>query len=240
MVALFEFLLFYVVAMKYMAMIMEARSRAAGQPSSANDIRRRFAALQLKFYFVLLFALITTWYLGLVQYRKKFVFMTMYSFWVPQIIYNVITETKKPLHNQFIYGNSIIRLNLPLLLFGIPGNFMQEIEPELSLDFSLCWMLMIWIGIQTGLLVGQSKYGARFMIPARYVFIFFVNENKLTKFISHISLHKPLSPHLSGFYLRSMIIRDRFLHQFSPPKYYPILGRLLAMILKLVHFWKMM
>lgn len=168
MVALFKFLLFYVVEMKYMAMITEARSSAVGQPSTASDMRRRFAALQFRFYSVLFLAIVGFWYLIVGQYRRKLVFMIMYSFWVPQIIYNVFTESKKPLHKHYIYGNSITRLNLPIIIFGIPKNFMQEIEPEFPLDFNLCWMLLIWVAIQTSLLMGQSKYGARFMIPARY------------------------------------------------------------------------
>ena len=167
MVALFKFLLFYVIEMKYMVMIMEARSSAAGLSNSASDVRRRLAALQFRFFTALFFSIVAVWYLVLGQYRRKLVFMIMYSFWVPQIIYNIYTESKKPLHKHFIYGNSITRLSLPLILFGIPKNFMQEIEPEFPLDYQLCAMLVIWVAIQTGLLMGQTKYGARFMIPAR-------------------------------------------------------------------------
>ena len=116
------------------------------------------------------------WYLVVGQQRRKLVFVIMYSFWVPQIAYNIFTEAKKPLHKHYIYGNSITRLNLPLILFGIPKNFMQEIEPDFPLDFSLCVMLVIWVGIQTGVLIGQTKYGARFMIPARYGLIQFLEE----------------------------------------------------------------
>ncbi len=167
MVALFKFLLFYVIEMKYMVMIMEARSSAAGLPNSASDVRRRLAALQFRFFSGLFLSIIGIWYFIFGQYRRKLVFMVMYSFWVPQIIYNIFTEAKKPLHKHFIYGNSITRLNLPLILFGIPKNFMQEIEPEFPLDHQLCLMLIIWVAIQTGLLMGQMKYGARFMIPQR-------------------------------------------------------------------------
>lgn len=168
MVALFKFLLFYVVEMKYMAMIMEARSSAAGLPNSASDMRRRVATLQLRFYSALFITIIAIWYLIVGQYRRKLVFMIMYSFWVPQIIYNAITNSKKALHHHYIYGNSATRLGLPFILFGIPKNFMQEIEPEFPSDFTLCWMLLIWVAIQTGVLFGQSKFGARFMIPTRY------------------------------------------------------------------------
>jgi hypothetical protein len=152
-----------------MAMIIEARSSAAGLSTSASEIRRRFASLQLRFYAVLIFTITAFWYLIIGQYRRKLVFFIMFSFWVPQIIYNVITESKKPLHKHYIYGNSMTRLSIPLILFGIPKSFMQEIEPEFPLDFTLCWMILVWIGIQTALLIAQSKYGTRFMIPARCV-----------------------------------------------------------------------
>lgn len=167
MVALFKFLLFYVIEMKYMVMIMEARSSAAGLPNTASELRRRLATLQFRFFSSLFVAIIGCWYLIFGSFRRKLVLMIMYSFWVPQIIYNIFTESKRPLHKHYIYGNSITRLNLPLILFGIPQNFMQEIEPEFPLDFQLCVMLIVWVGIQTALLIGQGKYGARFMIPAR-------------------------------------------------------------------------
>ena len=167
MVALFKFLLFYVIEMKYMAMIMEARSSAAGLPTSTSAQRRRLAQLQFRFFSSLFIAILAFWYLAFGLYRRKLVFIILYSFWTPQIIYNIITQSKKPLDKHYIYGNSITRLNLPLILFGLPGNFMHEIEPEFPLDHQLCVMLVIWVGIQTGLLVGQSWYGARFMIPAR-------------------------------------------------------------------------
>ncbi len=167
MVALFKFLLFYIIEMKYMVMIMEARSRAAGLPNTASELRRRLAGLQFRFFSALFIAIVAFWYLIFGQFRRKLVFMIMYSFWVPQIVYNAFTESKKPLHKHYIFGNSFTRLNLPLILFGIPNNFMQEIEPEFPMDLQLCGMLIVWVGIQTGLLIGQGKYGARFMIPQR-------------------------------------------------------------------------
>jgi len=169
MVSLFKFMMFYVIEMKYMVIIVQARNNAEGNQPSASEARRRLAVLQFRFFTAFLSAIIAIWYLALGQGRKKLCFMVMYSFWIPQIIYNVITESKKPMHKHYIYGMSITRLSLPLILFGVPNNFMQEIEPEFPSDNWLCIMLTIWVGIQTALLIGQSKYGARFMIPARFL-----------------------------------------------------------------------
>jgi hypothetical protein len=64
---------------------------------------------------------------------------------------------------------SITRLIAPLYTYGMPHNFFKELEPEFQEDFLSCQLLVIWLGIQAAVLWGQGKYGARFMIPSRFL-----------------------------------------------------------------------
>ena len=95
--------------------------------------------------------------------------LVLYSFWVPQIVMNVITEARAPLHKHYIYGMSLSRLVAPLYLFAVPNNFVKEVMPDVPSDPLLCQLLVLWIGIQTAILIAQSKYGPRFMIPQRFL-----------------------------------------------------------------------
>jgi hypothetical protein len=64
---------------------------------------------------------------------------------------------------------SVTRLVVPLYLLALPGNFLKEVYPDTPSDIFTCQMLILWIGAQTAVLIAQSKYGARFMIPARFL-----------------------------------------------------------------------
>ena len=164
-IAFFKLLIFGVVEMKYMAIIVRARCNSEDPNATAESIRRQVNLIQAKFYASLFFALILFWYIG----RKYMTLYTLllYSFWVPQIIQNIITEAKRPLHKTYIYGMSITRLILPIYIFAFPNNFWKTANPDFESNLLLCQLLYLWVMLQTVILVGQSKYGARFMIPVR-------------------------------------------------------------------------
>ncbi len=88
----------------------------------------------------------------------------MYSFWVPQIVTNVIRDTRKPLHPQYILGMTITRLAIPLYIFGCPSNFMR-IEP----DKTWCIAVTIFMGIQAAVLLLQHYFGSRCFIPHQVI-----------------------------------------------------------------------
>eukprot|EP00977_Amphora_coffeiformis_P006462 scaffold1380_cov161-Amphora_coffeaeformis.AAC.11 len=96
---------------------------------------------------------------------RRFFFLTLYSFWVPQIVMNVITQAKAPLHKHYIYGMSVSRLVAPLYIFCVKNNFLREVYPDVPYDPGMGQLLILWVGIQTAVLMAQGKYGARFMIP---------------------------------------------------------------------------
>ncbi|KAI2510205.1 zinc-RING finger domain [Fragilaria crotonensis] len=166
-VAFFKLLIFCVIEMKYMAIIVQARNNANGGMTTADFLRRQIAMLHLRFYVALVGAFLAFFYAGQ-QYRTIYM-LALYSFWVPQIIQNVITEAKHPLHTYFIYGMSISRCVVPIYIFAVKDNFLKEVYPDSPTDYFMVELLVIWIGLQTAILIAQGKYGARFMIPARFL-----------------------------------------------------------------------
>jgi hypothetical protein len=166
-VAFFKLLIFCVIEMKYMAIIIQARNSTNGAQSSMEILRRQVAMLHVRFYVALVSAFVAFFYAGQ-KYRTLYVLL-LYSFWVPQIIQNVITEAKKPLHNYYIYGMSLTRLVAPLYIFAVPNNFLKEVYPDSPTNVVMCELLVVWVGIQTAVLIAQGKYGARFMVPARFL-----------------------------------------------------------------------
>lgn len=90
----------------------------------------------------------------------KVIILLMYSFWIPQIITNVIRDSRKPLHPHYILGITVTRLAVPLYIFGCPNNFMR-IEP----DKSWCLCLAVFIGLQAAILLLQNYLGSRWFIP---------------------------------------------------------------------------
>ena len=163
-VAFFKLLLFCVIQMKYMAIIIQARNSSnGGQP--VDVLRRQIALLHVRFYTALAGTFVLFFYVG-EKFRALYV-LALFSFWVPQIILNVITEAKTPMHNSYILGMSSTRLFAPLYMFAVRNNFLREVYPEAPHDMFTCYVLVIWMGLQTAILFVQRKYGARFMIPAR-------------------------------------------------------------------------
>jgi len=90
--------------------------------------------------------------------------LLMYSFWVPQIVTNVIKDTRKPLHPQYILGMTVTRLAIPLYIFGCPTNFMR-IEP----DKKWCIAVTAFMGIQAAVLLLQHYLGSRCFIPRQVI-----------------------------------------------------------------------
>ena len=170
-VAFFKLLIFCVIEMKYMAIIIQARNNANGGQSTTELLRRQVAMLHLRFYVALVGAFTAFIYAGQ-QYRTIYM-LGLYSFWVPQIVQNIITEAKRPLHTYYIYGMSVSRCVAPLYMFATKDNFLKEVFPELPtnyfINYFMVQMLVLWIGLQTAVLIAQGKYGARFMIPARFL-----------------------------------------------------------------------
>jgi len=165
-VAFFKLLMFCVIEMKYLQIIEQARLASTGQHVTAERMRRQAAVIQCRFY-VGLISMITL-YWNLRQYWT-FVIVLFHSWWVPQIIKNIITETKQPCHSYYIFGMSFTRLLAPIYMFGFKSNFVREMNPEFPRNVAVCYALLVWVGLQAVVLYLQGKWGARFMIPARFL-----------------------------------------------------------------------
>lgn len=164
-VAFFKLLIFCVIEMKYMAIIIQARNNANNTGLTQEDMRRQITLLHLKFYGALMSAILAFWYLG--QSNRTLYVLLLYSFWVPQIILNIITESRKPMHPYYMYGMSLTRSVAPIYVFAVRNNFLKEVNPDFPTEPKMCQLLILWIAIQTAILFAQSKYGTRFMIPKR-------------------------------------------------------------------------
>uniref|UniRef100_A0A803MR34 RING-type E3 ubiquitin transferase n=1 Tax=Chenopodium quinoa TaxID=63459 RepID=A0A803MR34_CHEQI len=90
----------------------------------------------------------------------RVILLLMYSFWIPQIVTNVIRDSRKPLHPHYILGMTITRLAIPLYVFGCPNNFMR-IGP----DKNWCICLCSFMGLQALVLLLQHYLGSRCFIP---------------------------------------------------------------------------
>ena len=165
-VAFFKLLIFCVIEMKYMAIIIQARNASNGG-NTIELLRRQIAMLHLRFYVALMAACLGFFYSG-ETYRTAYMLL-LYSFWVPQIVNNVITEAKRPLHPYYVYGISLSRLVAPLYIFAVKNNFLKEVYPESPTNVFMCQLLILWVATQAGILEAQGRYGARFMIPARFL-----------------------------------------------------------------------
>lgn len=98
------------------------------------------------------------------SYLRPIIFL-MYSFWIPQIITNVVRDSRKPLHPHYILGMTITRLAIPLYVFGCPNNFMR-IEPHKD----WCIWLVVFVGFQAVVLLLQHYLGSRWFIPRQVGF----------------------------------------------------------------------
>ena len=123
--------------------------------------------LHLRFYVALIGCFLLFFYVW--ESYKTIYVLSLYSFWVPQIIQNIITEAKRPLHPYYIHGMSFTRMIAPLYIFAVQNNFLKEVYPDSQTNLFMCELLVIWVGIQSAVLEAQGRYGARFMIPARFL-----------------------------------------------------------------------
>ena len=162
-IVFFKLLIFAVIELKYMSIIASART----PNQTLENSRRQVTLLHARFY-ASFFASILLFYSLKETFLDLFV-MLLFSFWTPQIILNVITETRKPLHTQYIIGMSASRLLLPLYLFGYSNNFVAVAFPGFKPNYGLCLSLVFWVYLQATVLILQSKWGTRFFIPAKFL-----------------------------------------------------------------------
>ncbi|XP_042470038.1 transmembrane E3 ubiquitin-protein ligase FLY2-like isoform X1 [Zingiber officinale] len=154
--AFFKFVVFSIFEMRYLLSIWKAR-RPLQNGESWETMRRELSVLYSCFYGILLGGILLIYHL---QNFLRSVIFIMYSFWIPQIVTNVIWDTRKPLHPYYIIGMSVSRLAIPFYIFGCPSNFLR-----IEVDNYWCIYLGVFMGLQVMVLLLQHYLGSRWFIP---------------------------------------------------------------------------
>ncbi|CAN0915111.1 Transmembrane E3 ubiquitin-protein ligase FLY2 [Linum grandiflorum] len=154
--AFFKFVVFSIFEMRYLLAIWKA-SRPSSSGEGWETMRRELSVLYSRFYGILLGGILLMY-----EFHNflRPILLLMYSFWIPQIVTNVIRDSRKPLHPYYILGMTVTRLAVPLYIFGCPNNFMR-IEP----DKTWCTSLVMFVGLQASVLLLQNYLGSRWFIP---------------------------------------------------------------------------
>ncbi|KAG7010381.1 TUL1, partial [Cucurbita argyrosperma subsp. argyrosperma] len=157
--AFFKFVVFSIFEMRYLLAIWKA-SRPMNNGEGWETMRRELSVLYSRFceYHGILLGGIFLMY-ELHRFLRP-ILLLMYSFWIPQIVTNVIRDSRKPLHIYYILGITITRLAIPLYVFGCPHNFMR-IQP----DKTWCICLGVFTFLQVAILLLQHYFGSRWFIP---------------------------------------------------------------------------
>ncbi|XP_073115609.1 transmembrane E3 ubiquitin-protein ligase FLY1 isoform X4 [Elaeis guineensis] len=154
--AFFKFVVFSIFEMRYLLAIWKA-SRPMNNGEGWETMRRELSVLYSRFYGILLGGILVMYELHNFLHPILFI---MYSFWIPQIITNVIRDTRKPLHPYYILGMTLTRMAIPLYIFGCPSNFMR-----IEVDTNWCISLGVFLGLQASILLLQHYLGSRWFIP---------------------------------------------------------------------------
>jgi hypothetical protein len=183
-IAILKLVLFGVFEMRTVVTVYQARFSHEISSEGWDGLRRRLAAVHLRFYAALFVAVFVSLYSRSFPVVLVFLF---YSFWVPQIVYNVTAGSRKAFHPLYVAGMTITRLFVPLYIFGCPKNFLlvlfdrshgivaasaTESAPAAAAAASMvpysllsCVVLLVWMGLQVGVLFSQDLWGPRWFVP---------------------------------------------------------------------------
>ncbi|KAK2982696.1 hypothetical protein RJ640_014496 [Escallonia rubra] len=152
--AFFKFVVFSIFEMRYLLAIWKA-SRPMSNGEGWEAMRRELSVLYS--HGILLGGILVMY-----EFHRfmRPILLLVHSFWIPQIITNVIRDSRKPLHPHYILGMTVTRLAIPFYVFGCPHNFMR-IEP----DKGWCIFLGVFMGFQASILLLQHYLGSRWFVP---------------------------------------------------------------------------
>ncbi|KAH0915554.1 hypothetical protein HID58_030000 [Brassica napus] len=154
--AFFKFVVFSIFEMRYLLAIWKA-TRPSISGEGWETMRRELSFLYSRFYGILLGGILIMYELH--NYMRP-ILLLMYSFWIPQIVTNVIRDSRKPLHPYYIVGMTATRLAIPLYVFGCPHNFMRIVPSK-----AWCVCLCTFMGLQAVILLLQHYFGSRCFVP---------------------------------------------------------------------------
>ncbi|KAI3951373.1 hypothetical protein MKW92_048261 [Papaver armeniacum] len=155
MAFLSKIVVFYTFASRYDFAMLKANTPASREGWEA--MRRELSVLYSRFYWIVLGGVLIIYQFH--SYLRPILLLT-YSFWIPQIVANIIRDSRKPLHPHYILGMTVTRLAIPLYVFGCPNNFMRIYH-----DQTFCIWVAIFMGLQATMLLLQHHLGSRWCIP---------------------------------------------------------------------------
>ena len=90
----------------------------------------------------------------------KYFILALHSIWVPQIVLNVVRNSKQSTHPIYVIVTSMARMVIPFYFFMCPTNFIG-----VEVNGKLCMLLTMWLTLQSFVLVMQHYHGPRWFIP---------------------------------------------------------------------------
>lgn len=158
--ALLQFMTFSLFEMRLLLLAWKSRRQDIVQ-EGWEAVRRELGNLYLKFYGALFFGLFAVY---VMQVHVIYLITILYSFWIPQIIHNAVTASRKSLQTSFLCVMSISRMFLPLYFFGCPSNFLN-----MPTNYAFCYLIVFYLLLQSSIVYMQDTYGSRFFIPVRFL-----------------------------------------------------------------------
>ncbi len=120
-VAFLKLIIFCIFEMRLIMMVAQAHF-----PQSFVDggvlARRQMASMHARLYAALIIILMLLWYMPSVI---PVVLMGFYSFWIPQITWNAIQDTRGALRPTYMWGMSSTRLFLPAYYYSCPNSIVR-------------------------------------------------------------------------------------------------------------------
>ena len=168
-IAMLKLLIFCAFEMRCVVGIYHARYAQEVSSQGWSGLRRRLATLHFRFYASLFLAMFVSIYL---RTRPILLVLLLYSCWVPQIVFNAISGTRRALHPVYLYGMAATRLFIPLYILGCPHNFLSLLLVEtaaFSYSPAACFVLVSWTAVQIGFLAVQDLFGPRFFLPKSWL-----------------------------------------------------------------------
>jgi len=168
-IAMLKLVIFCAFEMRAVMGIYHSRYAQEASTLGWMGLRRRLASLHFRFYASLFLAMFMTITL---RSQPVILILCLYSCWVPQIVYNAASGTRRAFHPIYMYGMATSRLFIPLYIFGCPHNFLSLLMVETaSFPFSpvACFVLFVWTCLQVGILTLQDTLGPRFFVPKQWL-----------------------------------------------------------------------
>ena len=153
-----KFIVFSAYELRFIMMLWKARNPNI---TDWHRARRELSNLYSRFYAVVLLGLVFMYQFS--EYLRLFV-LVVYSFWLPQVAYSIYANARRPMTPAFVIGSSLLRLVIPLYVYGYPGNFLGvDSNPR------FCLTLSFWVLFQVMVMMTQHYYGPRCFVPAMFL-----------------------------------------------------------------------